>query len=559
MSRHVLPPAGLLGLVLFLAPPSSASESGTEPVLDLGTRNAVDAIAVLDQGWSDEERLEYYYRPQGSRIVPYSWMLALHEAGTDLPFARDELILRNGYLPGTQDPKWNPDGLPLGFVKDGRNDWVGLSCGACHTGQLNYEGVGYRVDGGASNGDYEGILTDLLAALDSLDDPGRFDGFARRVLGKKYSEKRKAKLLEELGPNREYVRNYVLATETAVTGGYARVDALGGAFNHLLVNVAGLKDELRPLTSPVSYMHIWDAARHDRTQWNGFNHNGGYGRVARNVGQVTGVWSHIDFKPGMKTTTYPSSVRVPGMIETERLNRSLTSPAWPEAFGALDGKKVAAGAALYAEHCVECHEVFDRADPEREARAVIVPLDDIGTDPEMATTFATRTTKTGAFEGRRVGFGQGTFGAEAKAYEVLVHSIIGIMQAQPMAATEELLIAIADGRGTPGGAPIFASEEELKAYRARTLNGIWATPPFLHNGSVPTLFDLLLPPEERPKEFWVGDLTFDPVKVGYATAAFEGGFRFDTTLESNWNTGHVYGAELSDDERYAIIEYIKSL
>src|SRR5690625_3270750 len=63
----------------------------------------------------------------------------------------------------------------------------------------------------------------------------------------------------------------------------------------------------------------------------------------------------------------------------------------------------------------------------------------------------------------------------------------------------------------------------LLSYKARPLNGIWATAPYLHNGSVPTLYDLLLPakrpddPEDgeyRPDEFMVGSREFDPIKVG---------------------------------------------
>ena len=80
----------------------------------------------------------------------------------------------------------------------------------------------------------------------------------------------------------------------------------------------------------------------------------------------------------------------------------------------------------------------------------------------------------------------------------------------------------------------------LLAYRARSLNGIWATAPYLHNGSVPTLYDLLLPkkrkgdPEDgeyRPEKFQVGSRQFDPDKVGIKTSGYEG-FTFDT--ERRW-------------------------
>ena len=77
-------------------------------------------------------------------------------------------------------------------------------------------------------------------------------------------------------------------------------------------------------------------------------------------------------------------------------------------------------------------------------------------------------------------------------------------------------------------------------YKARPLDGIWATPPYLHNGSVPTLDDLLRPAAERPRVFYTGSTTFDPVKVGYRTDAFPGATRFDTAVSGNRNTGHEF-------------------
>jgi len=127
--------------------------------------------------------------------------------------------------------------------------------------------------------------------------------------------------------------------------------------------------------------------------------------------------------------------------------------------------------------------------------------------------------------------------------------------------------------------------QEIEGYKPRPLEGVWATPPFLHNGSVPTLYQMLLPPSKRDQRFFEGRREFDPAHVGYVTTpdadGDEDGFWLDTTLAGNHNTGHAFaadaatwakhlqdpvanplpsgviGPEFSDDERFAIVEYLK--
>jgi hypothetical protein len=100
---------------------------------------------------------------------------------------------------------------------------------------------------------------------------------------------------------------------------------------------------------------------------------------------------------------------------------------------------------------------------------------------------------------------------------------------------------------------------ERAVYRSRPLNGIWATGPFLHNGSVPTLADLLLPPAQRPATFIVGSREIDPVKVGFANVEGPRTMVFDTRIPGNSNAGHTYGTDLSADEKDALLEFIKAL
>ncbi|WP_241523692.1 di-heme-cytochrome C peroxidase, partial [Pseudomonas aeruginosa] len=122
---------------------------------------------------------------------------------------------------------------------------------------------------------------------------------------------------------------------------------------------------------------------------------------------------------------------------------------------------------------------------------------------------------------------------------------------------------------TMNGFDLPIGVQELRAYKARPLDGVWATPPFLHNGSVPNLFQLLSPAAERSPQFYVGTFEFDPKFVGFRTEKFPGGFLLDTRLTGNRNSGHefrdgcrqngVIGRALSPEERWALVEYLKVL
>jgi mono/diheme cytochrome c family protein len=121
--------------------------------------------------------------------------------------------------------------------------------------------------------------------------------------------------------------------------------------------------------------------------------------------------------------------------------------------------------------------------------------------------------------------------------------------------------------------------QEAVQYHARPLAGIWATAPFLHNGSVPSLYEMFLPAYQRTKKFYLHGASFDPHRVGLIAGPEKGAFLFDTAVQGNFNGGHefragyrsqdqlggltgmpkngVIGPEMTDDERWAIIEYLK--
>ena len=128
-----------------------------------------------------------------------------------------------------------------------------------------------------------------------------------------------------------------------------------------------------------------------------------------------------------------------------------------------------------------------------------------------------------------------------------IPSLIGRLAGQDQDSTATLV------------APAATPQLSFK-YKARPLNGIWATAPYLHNGSVPNLDELLKPASKRVKSFKVGSREFDPIKVGFVD---DGSFGFDTAQTGNKNVGHEgyapNGHEYSDEERKQLIEYMKTL
>ena len=113
----------------------------------------------------------------------------------------------------------------------------------------------------------------------------------------------------------------------------------------------------------------------------------------------------------------------------------------------------------------------------------------------------------------------------------------------------------------PDSAYRFSHFRKTDGYANHPLDGIWLRGPFLHNGAVPTLRDLLEPPERRPKVFYRGYDVYDRTKVGFVSdvpgANGQTFFRYDTSVPGNSNGGHIYGTTLSDADKSAIVEYMK--
>jgi mono/diheme cytochrome c family protein len=108
----------------------------------------------------------------------------------------------------------------------------------------------------------------------------------------------------------------------------------------------------------------------------------------------------------------------------------------------------------------------------------------------------------------------------------------------------------------------FDAYRKTNGYSDTPLDGVWARAPYLHNGSVPTLWDLLEPVEKRPGVFYTGYDVYDPKNVGFLTSgpdAEREGFKYEICMPGNSNVGHTYGVDLKDSDKWDLIEFMKTL
>jgi RoxA-like, cytochrome c-like len=109
----------------------------------------------------------------------------------------------------------------------------------------------------------------------------------------------------------------------------------------------------------------------------------------------------------------------------------------------------------------------------------------------------------------------------------------------------------------------LANRSNVNGYVAQTLDGIWMRGPYLHNGSVPSVGELLKAPSQRASTFYRGNNLLNPQEIGFVSdLPQEKGLHFvlfDTRQTGNSNVGHEYGTALSDQDKKAILEYLKTL
>jgi hypothetical protein len=536
-------------------------------------------------GLSPADREAFYHLSEGGELYPVDWILALEvettrpDGGVQVrPFLDN--IERYGLL---SDPKSarNPDGLPVGMSlgksKASGIDMIGLNCAACHVGQVQYQGHAVRVDGLGNMALINGFLADLGAETQkTLTSPRRLVRFWHRVHQVRAERRKRGResgvVAEDEGTLRRVIamltsnRDMLQARLRALKGvaslqhwlnvstkeGYGRLDAFGIGRDELFGATTG--NAAAP-SAPVSFPHIWGMEYTGWLQW-GANTDS---VMERNIGQALGVGALFDPK------TFESSVNIPNLHRLEQYGYKISAPEWPASFPAVDQARASRGKTLFVEHCAPCHETYKTDGVMRTYQ--LFSFAQTGTDPLAAINFELPVA---------------TADGSVKPFPYAAGDLISKikLRAYRDAGYDAKTIAALENRGVRSGTqwdPLFrapmldsanySDTAGRKVYRAKTLVGIWATGPFLHDGSVPTIYDLLQPAAKRPVTFPTGTREYDTVKLGiqtdpakYTLAPNQSTFTFDTRLPGNWNTGHEWSfyPDLDDPARYDIIEFLKT-
>ena len=642
---------------------------------------------------SDDAR-KYHHISQGTRTIPipYQWFVSLEQPSGSLwsllllngfsdngLLSANEFLLRLGFI-RSQITEQNPDGLPIGFARTDsvilpgyptRTAGIGFTCAACHTGHFVYgEGESkteYVIDGAPATTDLS-LFTETLAAamgqtllsskLPILD--GRFDRFARRVLGASYSPANKLSLAEELA-------SVVAASEgqqdvIQVNEGFMRLDALNRIGNQVFAENINRRENYHAINAPVNYPHLWSASWFNWVQYDASIMS----PLIRNAGEAMGVNAYVDMQSAMDDNRFSSSIPMQNLVWLEHFLggeqpsqtkgfSGLQPPKWQ--FGPIDQQKAELGASLYQAKCQGCHlppldspEIWQeqyfspivyqqngeqKQTAEKVLQLKLIDLSQVGTDPAQANVLATRTLSTArvsnvAAANVTPGLGIDETICGENPNQLYGNQMAGANYSKKNNAAKKKAAQLVDLPVNDSGEVLFGlalgaivqetvnawfkqqgvSDKALQAefeggrpncirvtsgYKARPLNGVWATAPFLHNGSVATLRDLLCPEGgERPKYLQLGNIGYDAVNLGLQQPegfekvanktlkkgqqyTAEGYFILDTSIPGNHNSGHhfsdlydpskhyldqpkgVIGTAFDSQQCDAIIEYLKTI
>lgn len=428
------------------------------------------------------------------------------------------------YEPG-KDPRYD---LPVGMsMRNFRGiDVVYLNCAACHTGTVrDAPGAAPRIVPGMPAHTFDlGAWGKFLTTIptDQKFTPQRLLDQIRKMQDDPHRRVDKPDLINKL--IFRYLAVYLMRDQLLILGqrlGFINKDSWGpgrvDTFNapKALLNFPMEKyADPKELIGNVDFPSIWYQGPRKGMQlhWDGNNTS----VDERNLSAAFG------------TGAYPPTLDVNRVLRTAKWLETAKPLAYPYQ---INGPLAAQGKQVYQEHCARCHGTQEppfRHDPPQadELVGTVVPIEKIGTDRWRLDSYTW---------------------------------VLAVNQSTLYAGYEK------DWGFAPPYPQRFTHFRKQPGYANSPLDGIWLRAPYLHNGSVPSLWELLKPEKERVGSFYRGNDVYDPRNVGFVSSIAEQEshkfFPFDTQKPGNGNGGHTgaaYGTDLPDGEKWALLEYLKT-
>jgi hypothetical protein len=481
--------------------------------------------------WSEKDLQFFLHGSMSTEVIPEPVLRAFIKTYPDL-FPTNDL----SYLGLIPDPDFGwPVGLSRANVKHlGNLPAVGINCASCHIAQMTHGDTTQRILGVTSHFNVEAFFGSVLVATFRSSDPANMKKFLSAYLPIEPAEfqnawqKQQDKIAAVLNADpfgaKEIAPGDLHKLDPDDVAPSAKEDVDLAQCAHAMVK---LFHNMR------AALHVPDKPPEKAPPASGPGRNDAFGLLAASLlnkpqpyspikfGLVWNVdkrtWVHWDGNTRSPVArNLLASLGLGAPLHGKRadlifadvkrqtdLSEKILPPHYPFK---IDNEAAKRGEPLFAANCNNCH-----GGPESDQR--LYPVAAIGTDPHRAEMFTQKLAD---------GFNQFLADLEAEGYE----------------------------------APKQFGVRSTGKYWAATLSGVWARSPYLHNGSVRTMAQLLTPPNERAKTFKRGAREFDDVDLGYKD---DGAYVFDTNASGNSNSGHDYGTKLSAEQKRDLIEYLKTL
>lgn len=532
---------GVIATLLGLASCTTVADEG--PASRARGREPAGTYAAQVPSWSRDDMEFFLHGSMSTEVIPERVLRAFVRSDPDL-FPRADFS-HFGLIP---DPAF---GWPVGFsrrrvVHLGELVAVGINCAACHVGEvaLREDGPSVRVLGMTSHFDAEAFFGAVTIATFRVADPANMKRFLAAYLaaGDPTGGETVERLLADAWQRQERELRAAITADP-----FGSKDVAPGALHvitprDLRLDRAGLEGgmDLVPLVRSLlklfhnirASLHIPDQPPDQLPPASGPGRNDAFGLLSAVLFGVPQPYAPVKYGlvwdlEGRPWVHWDGNTRSPigrnllaslglgapllgklgrldfAVVQRQTdLSEKIHAPRYPFAIEATGAGR---GAVLYQTRCASCHD-----GPENDTR--LRAVEEIGTEPRRAHLFT-------QLQADR--FNRFLADLEIPGYR-------------------------------PSGIPGIRGTQK---YWAPSLSGVWARSPYLHNGSVRTMQELLTPPSARAKSFHRGSRRYDAVQMGYTD---DGPYILDTGSPGNSSAGHDYGTDLTDAQKRDLIEYLKT-